>query len=294
MPQSTPNQNKKRKNKNKEGSGQNDSGTKSHEEQSSSKPIRSKKKYRPGPRVSKVLTGYQGVDKNKIKDIIVYDIPSTWTEEQLLLQLKAWGNVIQFSTKVQRKYQTLRVKVELAENPLQAFLRHDWMVSLGGIPVRWYPGNFTLKERKQRERFVSVINDIPESMTTEALYHFAPHQFLTIAEVKGFKVIKTSNGSRKLLGYYETFDKMKEHQSLPQGWGDNLLTWTVPEPIKKKNFTQQKRGGNSTTKTKDSSQNQQSNKKNNTNKKGNKKKQKSSVKKGDLRKLFAEFLRSVF
>ena len=72
---------------------------------------------------------------------------------------------MQLCTKVQRKYQTLQIKINLHDTPLQAFLHGDWLVALGGLPVRWYPGNFTLKERKNREKFVSVINNIPDTMT---------------------------------------------------------------------------------------------------------------------------------
>jgi len=66
------------------------------------------------------------------------------------------------------------VKVELAAQPLHAYLRGDWIVSLGGIPVRWFPAEYTLKERKQRERFVLVVKNVPDTMTNANLFTGAP------------------------------------------------------------------------------------------------------------------------
>ena len=84
----------------------------SHEQTSSTK----SKKVRPGPRLTKVLTGHPIVNKERLKDITVYDIPAIWTEEEILKYLEMWGRVIKLSTKVQRKYQTLRVQIELHDN----------------------------------------------------------------------------------------------------------------------------------------------------------------------------------
>ena len=131
-------------------------------------------------------------------------------------------------------------------------------------------------------------------MTTEVLYQYVPHGFLHAAEVKAFKIIKTSNGSRKLVGYYETFDKMKEHLNTPQNWGsDSILTWVIPDHLKKNNGPPKNSKGKAFTKQrKDSSQNQDS-KRNNKNTrvdKGHKKKH--SSKKKDIRKLLTDILLS--
>ena len=136
--------------------------------------------------------------------------------------------------KIQWKYQTLWVKIELHEAPLQAFLWNNWLVSLGGIPVRWFSGNFSLKERKMREKFVSVINNIPDTMMTEALYqHNAIHNFLTMTGIKAFKIVKNPDGTRKLLGFYETFDAQREGLDTQQAWGKNLLKWDIPPSVTK-------------------------------------------------------------
>ncbi|CAB4422568.1 unnamed protein product [Rhizophagus irregularis] len=45
-----------------------------------------------------------------------------------------------------------------------------WTTDLGGILVRWFPASWTLRERKQREKFQAVIHDIPEEMTIATLW----------------------------------------------------------------------------------------------------------------------------
>ena len=50
------------------------------------------------------LTGYEGIEQTNIKDIIVYDVPASWTEQQILGHLRSWGSIIQLSTRVQRNF----------------------------------------------------------------------------------------------------------------------------------------------------------------------------------------------
>src|SRR5215469_12536720 len=80
-------------------------GSKSHDQNSSSKPkTKRNKNQRPGPRSIKILTGYQGQNKERIKDILVYNVPSTWTDNKILNELQSWGKMIQLCSKIQRKY----------------------------------------------------------------------------------------------------------------------------------------------------------------------------------------------
>ncbi|GET65115.1 hypothetical protein GLOIN_2v1842417 [Rhizophagus irregularis DAOM 181602=DAOM 197198] len=76
-------------------------------------------------------------------------------------RINVMGHTIKLSVKRQHKYQTLRVKIGLNSFTLPQFNKF-WMTDLGGIPVRWFPASWTLRERKQREKFQAVIHDIPE------------------------------------------------------------------------------------------------------------------------------------
>ena len=102
--------------------------------------------------------------------------------------------------KPQRKYQTLRLTIELSTFRLAQFEVNEnptWTTDLGGIPVRWFPARWTLKERKQREKFQATIHKIPDSMTLATLWTSRhPHQFLSaIRGLKSFKIIQKQEGS---------------------------------------------------------------------------------------------------
>ncbi|GBB98203.1 hypothetical protein RclHR1_31670001 [Rhizophagus clarus] len=84
-----------------------------------------------------IITGYQPEenDKNLILDLVVYDISAKWTNYQLLSELNKWGKVVFVSTRVQKKYQTARVRLTPNHNCLKAYNNGDWTVSLSSIPV---------------------------------------------------------------------------------------------------------------------------------------------------------------
>ena len=77
------------------------------------------------------LTGYDAVGEEleRIRDIIVYDIPYTWDLQKILAELKLWGNAIKCSVKRQHKYQTLRVKIALSSFALPQFNKY-WTTDL--------------------------------------------------------------------------------------------------------------------------------------------------------------------
>ncbi|GBC14135.1 hypothetical protein GLOIN_2v1791351 [Rhizophagus irregularis DAOM 181602=DAOM 197198] len=68
-----------------------------------------KEKKSSEPEATQILTGYKaiGEEQERIRDIIVYDIPYTWNLQKIIAELKFWGNAIKCSVKRQHKYQTL-------------------------------------------------------------------------------------------------------------------------------------------------------------------------------------------
>ena len=60
-----------------------------------------KEKNSPDIRATQILTGYEAVGEeiDRIRDIIVYDIPYTWDLQKILAELKLWGNAIKCSVK---------------------------------------------------------------------------------------------------------------------------------------------------------------------------------------------------
>jgi hypothetical protein len=125
------------------------------------------------------MTEHKPASHQEVYEIMVYDIPSTWRPEKIMSELTLWGKTISISIKTQKKYHSLHVRIELNLFKAAAYDRKDWTTDLGGIPIRWFSASWTLKERKERERFQATIMDIPEFMTLETLWQDRkPTQFL--------------------------------------------------------------------------------------------------------------------
>ncbi|EXX56044.1 hypothetical protein GLOIN_2v1773466 [Rhizophagus irregularis DAOM 181602=DAOM 197198] len=73
------------------------------------------------------------------------------------------------------------------------------------VPVSW-----TLRERKQREKFQAVIHDIPEDMTMATLWMDRKPC------ASSFKIIQTSKGRKKLVAYFENWETTLRALDTPQ------------------------------------------------------------------------------
>ena len=65
--------------------------------------------------VSTIMTRYSPSKKANICEIVVYDIPSTIPQLDILTNLGKWGQVIAMKIKTQRKYQTVTVSIDFNE-----------------------------------------------------------------------------------------------------------------------------------------------------------------------------------
>jgi hypothetical protein len=66
---------------------------------SSDKSRKSEKKvksqqYVPEKMISTIMTGYKPMLKDNVREMVVYDIPSKWTQLEILNYLKTWSNVL--------------------------------------------------------------------------------------------------------------------------------------------------------------------------------------------------------
>ncbi|GBC03923.1 hypothetical protein RclHR1_00540033 [Rhizophagus clarus] len=52
-----------------------------------------------------------------------------------------------------------------------------------------------------------------------------PHQFLLDSSIKSFKIIKEVDRSRKMIGYFNTWDHVSTHINNPQLWNDKRISW---------------------------------------------------------------------
>ncbi|GBC52217.2 hypothetical protein GLOIN_2v1773466 [Rhizophagus irregularis DAOM 181602=DAOM 197198] len=174
-----------------------------------------------------VKTSAQNSQKGKKSSELEATQILTGYEAKIIAELKFWGNAIKCSVKRQHKYQTLRVKIAHSSFALPQFNKY-WTTDLGGIPVRWFPASWTLRERKQREKFQAIIHDIPEDMTMATLWmDRKPCEFLMKCGASSFKIIQTSKGRRKLVAYFENWETTLRALDTPQFFvpDDKELKW---------------------------------------------------------------------
>lgn len=229
------------------------------------------KKKKPLNRNStKVITGHTPTEDNKkfVRTIIIYDIPSSWRPEKILSELALWGKTISISTRVQKKYQTVRLHIEMASFQVTKFDRGDWMVDLGGLPVRWFPANWTLQERKKREAFQACIKNIPDSMNVENLWTpGTPHALFRDLKIQSWKIIQLSNKERRLLAYFKDFDSQRDALDKSVIWGNDTWAWVrhdTPKLRKKKSVSYTDDKASSSSKTRKRNSNGKKKEKNST------------------------------
>ncbi|PKY55580.1 hypothetical protein RhiirA4_475145, partial [Rhizophagus irregularis] len=89
------------------------------------------------------------------------------------------------------KYTTITVSVDLNKAALDLWNGGAWTAPFGGIPIRWFPANWDLKQRKERERFQAVLIGVPATTNIATLYPDNPaHSILTPTGCKAFKLIQ--------------------------------------------------------------------------------------------------------
>ncbi|PKY47690.1 hypothetical protein RhiirA4_463020 [Rhizophagus irregularis] len=103
--------------------------------------------------ISTIMTGYEPILKNNIREIVVYDIPFKWTQIEILNYLKAWGNVLALKFKTQKKYVTVIVSIDPNDAALSQWNEEVWTAPLRGLPVQWFSAAWDLKQCKEHENF---------------------------------------------------------------------------------------------------------------------------------------------
>ncbi|GES89289.1 hypothetical protein GLOIN_2v1473242 [Rhizophagus clarus] len=170
----------------------------------------------PPPLFSTLEKGKTLGRKDKLTDIYV---------EQLRhpAALIVMSRVISIQVKRQKKYKTVRCKFEMNELFMEYNTNKSWMAPLNALPVRWFPALWSLKERKERERYQVVIEQPPEDMNTTTLALKENISSLIQRDIRMFKEVKLPDGSRKIIGYLSTWDNMKECIDTPMVWNGARL-----------------------------------------------------------------------
>ncbi|GBC07366.1 hypothetical protein RclHR1_07410002 [Rhizophagus clarus] len=83
------------------------------------------------------------------------------------------------------------------------------MYTLNETPIRWFPEDWSLKERKHRERFCLVWKNCPEFQHTQRLVNRnLQSDFLAKYSIKAYKAIHTPKGERQLIVFFERHTDM--------------------------------------------------------------------------------------
>ena len=114
------------------------------------------------------------------------------------------GSVISATIKPQGKYCSVRTTIVLRNEFIQALASNQWTIIIDGMALRWFSGDWTLKERKRRSEFCAVIEDSPVGLTTEALIQ--DQSFLLRFGLKSYKILRLPANKLKFLAYFESFD----------------------------------------------------------------------------------------
>ncbi|GBB89622.1 hypothetical protein RclHR1_16360002 [Rhizophagus clarus] len=177
--------------------------------------------------VNYIVTGFLPSPKSTtIRDILINDIPAKWSNFDILQHLSSWGRVISIQVKRQKKYKTVRCIFEMNELFMKYDTNKSWMALLNALPVQWFPAFWSLKERKERERYQVVIEHPPEDMNTTTLALKENINFLIQRDICMFKEVKFPDGSRKIIGYLSTWDNMKDCIDKPMVWNGAQLKWS--------------------------------------------------------------------
>ena len=97
-----------------------------------------------------------------------------------------------------------RVPIITFRGPMQALDNGEWMTIMNGRVYRWFPGEQTLKQRKNRDHFQLVIEDLPEGMTETFLIQ--DRSFCENFKIKSFKIITSPKKVRKLVAFFESYN----------------------------------------------------------------------------------------
>ncbi|PKY59511.1 hypothetical protein RhiirA4_482305 [Rhizophagus irregularis] len=159
--------------------------------------------------------------QGQVRTIMIYDLPSAWSYDDILNKLSAWGKVLEISFKPQHKYQSVWVKMILRPLIDTDFVMKTWWQKLGDVYVRWYSGHWKLKDRKERERFQAKLH-IPTDASDANFKNYHKRQnfddFLAkTLKIKSFTSI-LDKGEKYLILFFDSQNDLHKALEFEQSW----------------------------------------------------------------------------
>ncbi|GBB98251.1 hypothetical protein RclHR1_03180016 [Rhizophagus clarus] len=156
-----------------------------------------KKKKVSAKAVEKIYTDFHIPEdrRNNLREIFVYDVPAKWTHEKILAELKSWGL---------------------------------WQYTLENQKVRWFPGHWTLQQRKKREQFHLYVNDLSEDSKFWQLWdRNQPVLVFTNYPIKAVKHFRVS-GKSSIVAFFEKFENVEACRQTTFNFNHNDQDYSHP------------------------------------------------------------------
>ncbi|PKY50578.1 hypothetical protein RhiirA4_467131 [Rhizophagus irregularis] len=161
------------------------------------------------------------LQQGQVRTIMIYDIPTAWSHDVILEKLKSWGKVLEISFKPQHKYQSIWTKMILRPTIDTEFVMRTWWQKLDDLDVRWYPGHWKLKDRKERERFQAKLV-VPSDASDKILKNYWNGQSFEIFTQKTLKTKSyhtiIDKGQRQVIMYFESQKDLHAALAIQQIW----------------------------------------------------------------------------
>ncbi|CAB4427699.1 unnamed protein product [Rhizophagus irregularis] len=152
---------------------------------------------------------------------MIYDLPTAWSHDTILNKLSSWGKVLEISFKPQHKYQSVWTKMILRPVIDTDFVMRTWWQKLDDMYVRWYPGHWKLKDRKEREKFqakITIPADAPQDKFNN--YHSGrPFDVFIQKTLKGKSCAAiTDKGTKQVIIYFESQKDLHAAMEVKHDW----------------------------------------------------------------------------
>jgi hypothetical protein len=141
---------------------------------------RKKKKRSIITEVPILIDNQKTQNKAKPRDIFFYNIPKYWKEKDIVKELSKIGKVYRVQIKKQYKYLSVRALVLLYKQFESSFISRAFGMGINKHFVRWYSGESTIKERKERDQWQLIRN-----LTAEEMEECKEDEYKFLKKIKG-------------------------------------------------------------------------------------------------------------
>jgi hypothetical protein len=165
----------------------------------------------------------------KARDIVFYDIPKYWSEEDVRTNLARVGKILRIQIRGQYKYKTVIAKIALDEEMEQLFVDGKFSICVYNHFIRWYDASSGLKGRQERDQWQTVRDLTDEEMDSikkVGMNEFMAYKLEHKSKAAFIKIIKITK-NWKVIGYFRNQKHMEEAVEDSCTNGDIKKVWLI-------------------------------------------------------------------